>query len=226
MIILGCFGGTPILGNIRTEMLQPFYASNSAGSLDPIGSGFQMRPWNGWLGDDGGLEENFRSYGMIDDGCSEAYGWLVGWLRLVVYCVPAVFLGYFRHWQSPSPSYRLPRMVNIQLIYYQHKLRWCETYHPVFFWWNTHFFPFGPLWTSCDNLCEHEMVCNLILETINASVMMCISVLLRHKKFEFFFGRFWIKHKTAWWFQTCFDFHPYRGKNGSILTDWVGSTTI
>lgn len=22
---------------------------------------------------------------------------------------------------------------------------------------------------------------------------------------------FWIKLKTAWWFQACFDFHPYRG---------------
>ena len=36
-----------------------------------------MRQFFGWLGDDGEPEENFRSYGMIDDRCSGANGWLV-----------------------------------------------------------------------------------------------------------------------------------------------------
>lgn len=39
------------------------------------------------------------------------------------------------------------------------------------------------------------------------------------KSLSFYFGRFWIKRKTAWWFQTCFDFHPYWGKDESILTN-------
>ena len=62
-----------------------------------------MRQFFGWLGDDGEPEENFRSYGMIDDRCSGAngwlvgwlIGWLVGWLRLLVYFVQDFFFWIF-----------------------------------------------------------------------------------------------------------------------------------
>ena len=52
----------------------------------------------GWRkGDDGGLEENFRSYGTIDDGCSEAYGPMVGWVVKIggLLCAGSFFLLIF-----------------------------------------------------------------------------------------------------------------------------------
>ena len=65
------------------------------------------------------------------------------------------------------------------------------------------------------------MVCNLILETINASVMMCIPVLLRRKKFDFFLVGFESNSKLRGGFKRVLTFTPTGGK----WINWVSSTT-